>query len=123
MAQGSPTGFSLPLPSFCTQNPVWSPAVPGKVMPFAAGRRPGSPSYSLRRPHIAVQIQPHGSHCEVLQAAPPPRKFPLHLRNPSLITGIPELSGQRATQQRGSSVAPPKPGELTSSSKLMKPRA
>lgn len=43
---------------------------------------------SLRRPDVAVQVQPHGSHGKVLQAAPPARKLPLHLPSPGPITGV-----------------------------------
>lgn len=35
-----------------------------------------------------MQVQPHGSHGKVLQAAPPARKLPLHLPSPGPITGV-----------------------------------
>lgn len=71
---------------------------------------------SLRRPDVAVQVQPHGSHGKVLQAAPPARKLPLHLPSPGPITGV--LRGGV-----GWGEALPRPKALTSSSKLKKPRA
>ena len=35
-----------------------------------------------------MQVQSHGSHGKVLQAAPPARKLPLHLPSPGPITGV-----------------------------------
>lgn len=35
LSLGSPASFSLPSPSSCSQDPVWSPAVPGKADPHS----------------------------------------------------------------------------------------
>lgn len=71
-----------------------------------------------------MQVQPHGSHSRARQAAPPPRKLPLHLPSTSPITGARAEQAVGELPQGEAVVGTlPRPGALTSSSKLMEPRA
>ena len=78
-----------PVPTLLFPRPRLVPSsAQGGCSPPGAGGGPGGPADSLCRPDVAVQVQPHGSHSKVLQAAPPAGKLPLHLPSPGPITGV-----------------------------------
>lgn len=91
---GSPAGGSSPPfpsgPHQCGE----------RVLPLGSAGRPGGPDDSLCSPHVAVQVQPQGSHGKVLQTPPPPWKLPFHLPSASLVTGCRWPSRQCATPER-----------------------